>query len=571
MKAAVYCRVSTDDQGREGTSLQTQLEACQGYCKQKGYQIKRHFNETYSGLVIERPKLDELRKMVRANDIDVIVIYCLDRISRDPTHGVILTQELEKYNIKLEAVTETVESTDLGKLISYIRGFASKLEAEKIRERTMRGKQARLKEGKLPQGTGIGLYGYKWDKESGRRIIIEEEAKIVTRIFTMILQGKSFNRVAIDLNSDSIKTKNDSKWHPLTVRKIATSEVYTGKTYFGKTKRIGKTRVIPQPKKDWILLPKVTPPIITQEMFDKTQQAILQAKKSRPTRKSSPYLLTGFMRCSKCGSTIGGTTLHSKYRYYQCRGARPTATRGKICNAGYIKADELDLAVLKKINELISSPLFIISSLTDLGLLNPNNKSIDVISVIDKDIEKLRKKIKTYSSKEKNLYDLLSHQNVTKEYVLEAIDKLSKEKSDDELKLKNLISERSRIGTKQRVNIKLSDICNYQFDSIESDSELLKNVEEYRKTLERIRAEIIADPSDFTIKFYIGSSLITTTEDDAITESYFRKALAEFEQIHPDYYFDDIIEAEQLPDDTMFGRAINQVAKKFSPIVRTSA
>ena len=140
MKAGIYCRVSTDNQEAEGTSLQTQLEACLIYCQDKGYDVSYHFNEAYSGLTLERPKLNELRELARAGDIDIVVVYCLDRLSRDPTHGVILTQELEKHHVPLEAVTETVDSSELGKLISYIRGFASKLEAEKIRERTMRGR-----------------------------------------------------------------------------------------------------------------------------------------------------------------------------------------------------------------------------------------------------------------------------------------------------------------------------------------------------------------------------------------------------------------------------------------------
>ena len=112
MKAAIYCRVSTEDQEKEGTSLQTQLEACLDYCQRKGYAVSHRFSEAYSGLTLDRPKLNELRDLIRTGDIDVIVIYCLDRLSRDPTHGVILTQELERFNVALEAVTETVDSTD---------------------------------------------------------------------------------------------------------------------------------------------------------------------------------------------------------------------------------------------------------------------------------------------------------------------------------------------------------------------------------------------------------------------------------------------------------------------------
>lgn len=132
MNAAIYCRVSTDDQEKEGTSLQTQREACLAFCQQKAYEVVRQFAETYSGLTLERPKLNELREMIRSSQIDVVIVYCLDRLSRDPAHGAMLFQQLEEHNIRLEAVTETIENTDLGKLISYIRGYASKVEADKI-------------------------------------------------------------------------------------------------------------------------------------------------------------------------------------------------------------------------------------------------------------------------------------------------------------------------------------------------------------------------------------------------------------------------------------------------------
>ncbi|MFC1893582.1 recombinase family protein, partial [Chloroflexota bacterium] len=282
MRAAIYCRVSTDDQEKEGTSLQTQRDACLAYCKQEGYEVVRQFVETFSGLTLERPKLTELRNLIRTNDLDIIVVYCLDRLSRDPYHGVILTQELEQHHVTLKAVTETVESSEVGRLINYIRGFASKLEAEKIRERTMRGKLAHVKQGKLPIGTGIGIYGYQWDKTTGRRTTIEDEAKIVQKIFTMVLQGFSFNKIAIELNKQGIKSKSGSLWYPLTIRRIANNLTYTGKTYYGMSKRVGNNKVIAQPQENWTLLPDITPPIITDEMFLQAQESIKLAKQSRP-------------------------------------------------------------------------------------------------------------------------------------------------------------------------------------------------------------------------------------------------------------------------------------------------
>ena len=79
MKCAIYCRVSTDDQDKEGTSLQTQLEACRNYCQEKGYDTVYRYSETYSGLTLDRPQLNELRELVRNEQIDVVVVYCLDR------------------------------------------------------------------------------------------------------------------------------------------------------------------------------------------------------------------------------------------------------------------------------------------------------------------------------------------------------------------------------------------------------------------------------------------------------------------------------------------------------------
>ena len=79
----IYCRVSSDSQEREGTSLNTQLENCLTYCQGKGYSVSYCFNEAYSGLSLERPELDKLRELVRTETIDILVCYSLDRLTRD--------------------------------------------------------------------------------------------------------------------------------------------------------------------------------------------------------------------------------------------------------------------------------------------------------------------------------------------------------------------------------------------------------------------------------------------------------------------------------------------------------
>ena len=529
MKAAIYCRVSTDDQEKEGTSLKTQMKACIDYCHEKGYEISHRFSEAYSGLTLDRPKLRELQEITRAGYIDVIVIYCLDRLSRDPTHGVILTQEFERLNVALEAVTEDINNSELGKLISYIRGFASKLEAEKIRERTMRGKMAYLKNGKLPQGTGIGIYGYTWDKATGKRQIIAHEAEAVRKMFSMAIDGISVNKIALTLNRADIRTKSGSLWYPLTIRRILRNQTYAGKTYFGKTKRVGKNKIEAQPKESWILLPDITPPIITDDIFNRAQEAIKASKNSRPLKPNAKYLLTGFMRCSKCGSTIGGKTMNGKYRYYRCRGATPTATRGKICDAGYIKANKLEHDVLIEFEAMMRSPLLYSLSMQDKGKANSN-----ISAVLTKDINQLRKKLKTYPTREKQLYDLLAHTRVTKDYVLDTIKQLRDEQANDERNLQFLLSERGGVrGCITNLKISYTPI-----DKIECPSEH-KTTEELRKEFEAFRLEVIADPKSFKFSIKMGADIISTTDFDK-RNAKTSKRLDNFLSNNPDVTINDL-------------------------------
>lgn len=459
MRAVIYCRVSTDDQEKEGTSLQTQREACLAYCKQKDYQVIRQFSETCSGLTLDRPELIKLRNLIRTNDIDVVIIYCLDRLSRNATHGVILRDELDKNNVSLESITEDIDKSPLGEAITYLRGTFAQIESEKIRERTMRGKLAHVNEGRLPQGTGIGIYGYQWDKTTKKRTIIEHEAEVVQKIFSMVLQGSSVNQIAIELNRHGIKTKTGSLWHSLTIRRILNNTAYTGKTYYGMTKRVGKHKVIVQPKENWILLPDITPPIIPDEMFERAYEAMKQAKLSRPIKPYSAYLLTGFLKCSECGSPLGGTTLNGKYRYYQCRGARPTETRGKICNARYIKADDLEKAVWNKVIEMLTSPLTLLSLLTEIkanSLKQP--KDVNASQILEKQIRNLRRKVKAYPAKEKRLYSLLSHDAITKDYVLDEVNRLKLERQNDNNLLKELLANRKKFDSNKHLNVTLNEL-----------------------------------------------------------------------------------------------------------------
>ncbi len=385
IRAAIYCRVSTDNQEAEGTSLQTQLEACLAYCQGKGYNVAHRFSETYSGLTPDRPKLNELRELVRNDYIDVAVVYCLDRLSRDPVHGVIIIEELENHHVTLEAVTETVDSSEIGKLITYIRGFASKLEAQKIRERTMRGRKARALSGKIP---AVGrLYGYTYMPGKGQgegiRYINEDQAKWVREMYRWLVEENlSTDKITYRLRESNVQTPSGKGWWlRSTVCSILKNHAYYGKTYVftrtcgepgykmkDRTKR-KNTGVIWKPRQEWIEISGATPAIISEELFNEAQKCLKQNRRLSAKNSTHDYLLRGHVFCARCGRTYSGeqgTKIRNGkryyYPYYGCIGKRKRITP-ILCDNKQYATKRLEDLVWAEVEKVLNQPEIIIAEL----------------------------------------------------------------------------------------------------------------------------------------------------------------------------------------------------------------
>lgn len=281
-------------------------------------------------------------------------------------------------------------------------------------------------------------------------------------------------------------------------------------------------------------------------------------KDSRPVKPNASYLLTGFIRCSKCGSPIGGTTMSGKYRYYRCHGSVPTATRGKICNAGYIKANQLESDVWNRVIKMASNPVSLIGFIMDSNRIPQDN---DVKPMLDKQITKLRKQLKTYKTKEKNLISLLSHGSVTKEYVLEQINNLKQERLSDERQLERLLESRKPASDDEPIKLKLSEISeqirNEATQAASSNDLALK-----RNILENLELKVTADRKTHQFSFRFYGLLVSSSQeplDSFINEKYY-----EFEKQHPEYSIDDIVNPDvMLPDDSKFAQILNPVKKKL--------
>ena len=190
------------------------------------------------------------------------------------------------------------------------RAFIVEVELEKIAERTMCGKAERARSGKLPQATGKGIYGYRYDKETGKREVVGDQAEVIQRMFTQFVGGASIVGLANSLNEEGIRTFTGKKWSPATIFHMLKNETYAGRTVYRRTKatvvrdhRTGQKhrRVQVRGPEEWVEIPDAIPPIVDMETFQATQSRLQDPKRLRRGRRESSYTLSGRIRCIDCG------------------------------------------------------------------------------------------------------------------------------------------------------------------------------------------------------------------------------------------------------------------------------
>jgi len=484
MKAAIYARVSTEDQEREGTSLKSQLEACKKLAHEKGYQTSDEYiiHEVYSGLTLDRPNLARLRDWLQNGEINAVVIYSSDRFSRDGYDFLTLIRDCKKAGVELLCVTEPLQDGQVGELLSYVRGWASKLEAEKIKERTMRGKRERAKNGKLPQGTGRGAFGYHYDPATGRRTIVETEAKVVRRIFDMASEGYSFHGIAQLLNKEGILTFAGHRWHPLTVKRMLTNPIYAGITYYGRTKRISSKGRTQHPEQrdpsDWIEVPNATPPIISKTEFQAVHDALVSPRR-RISQAPQHYLLTGHIFCGYCGGPMCGSILRRRYRYYYCRRTHPDYAFPTRCEAKYVPADKAEETVWHEVLSILQRP--------DIILAEIKRQRESTNDPTDDELDRVEKEIQSQRDWEYHLLMLARDRVFDDNFILREARRTKEKKQTLEQEKKQLYHQKQALLNLEQSEVMIKEFC-------QKLSHKLTNLtlDEKRLALDALQVKVIA-------------------------------------------------------------------------------
>ena len=301
--AGIYIRVSTFDQAREGFSLREQEERLKEFCKFKRYNIYKVYQDAgISAKNDKRPAYQEMIEDVKKGNINVIVALKLDRLTRSVYDIEKLMKFVNDYECDIDCMAdESNTTTSNGRMVMRIMTSVSQNEIEKCSERTKFGMAGAIKNGHIPNRTGLGF------KRENKKLVPDPPTKdIIVRIFDLYLEGKSHQAIANIYNKEKVLGKTN--WYDSTIQKILSNELYKGDYVNGKR------------TKHPTYYENVIEPIVSKEKWESCQYQKL--RNARHYERTATYLFTNKLKCSKCGNFLGGhattKTNGKKYYYYKC-------------------------------------------------------------------------------------------------------------------------------------------------------------------------------------------------------------------------------------------------------------
>ena len=225
VRVAVYTRVSTEDQAKEGFSLEAQRDRLEAYCRARDWTVVEvYVDDGHSGRDIRRPAYQ--RMMEGRDRWDTVLVIKMDRIHRNSRHFMEMMDDLSEWGKNFVSATESLDTTTaMGRFVMDIIQRIAQLESEQIGERVYMGMAQKAKAGSGILGFTVPL-GY--DLNEGSLIVNNAEARIVREIFEWSLGGTPIREIVDRLNHEGAKTKAGKDWTYIKVHRILHNPVYAG-------------------------------------------------------------------------------------------------------------------------------------------------------------------------------------------------------------------------------------------------------------------------------------------------------------------------------------------------------
>ncbi len=231
LRAAVYARVSTDEQAQEGYSLDAQKENLINYSIAQGWTVSKvYVDDGYTGRNTKRPGY---AKMLEEQDLwDVLLVLKMDRIHRNSRNFMEMMDELEKNGKMFVSSSEALDTTNaLGRFVVDMIQRIAQLESEQIGERTYMGMREKA-ENLEGSDTGKRTMGFNppfgYDIVDGGLSPVDGELEVVRNIFDCYRNGMTIDGICTELNKRDILTRRENLWNVYNLRNILHNPVYAG-------------------------------------------------------------------------------------------------------------------------------------------------------------------------------------------------------------------------------------------------------------------------------------------------------------------------------------------------------
>lgn len=322
--AVLYARFSCSKQ-REA-SIEDQLRVCRDWCAQNGYAIVAEYCDyAISGRTDDRPKFQQM--IANAGESDIVLVYMMDRFSRDPFDAPIYKRELQRHGVKLVSALEAIPDSPEGIIYEKLLEGLAACESRKTSIRSRRGMEGNALKCKT---NGVRCFGYRTG-DDGRYETVPEEAEIVREVFRRRVHGESVNSIAMDLRQRGVVSRAGNPIKDTFVNCMLHNEKYRGiYSWGGITMKDGMPR------------------IVSDETFRRAQ--MVKSKKQRRNEEWGEFALSGRVICSGCGRNMRGVSGRGsskrKYEYYSC---------GFCKDVKPVRRDWLEESIVEALRELLSN------------------------------------------------------------------------------------------------------------------------------------------------------------------------------------------------------------------------
>lgn len=326
---ALYIRVSTDAQFEEGYSVDAQKEKLEQFCKLRDITSYQFFIDGgWSGSNIDRPEMKRMIASILAGNIESVVVYKLDRLSRSQKDTIYLLEDIFiPNNCNFISLNENFDTTTpYGKAMIGILSVFAQLERENIRERTRMGMYERVKSG-LWMGGGRVPFGYDYVPEKNI-LVPNKHAEDVRQIFDLYIKGYSAGKLA-----SMFDVANDTH-----IMHIIERPVYKGLILYNGELIQGQHEAI-----------------IDEDTWNKAQ--IARERRRVVKTNTSTYLLSGLVVCGVCGAKLRYQRWGKKLKMYcySQQKSKPSLIKDPSCDNYRYNAEELEDAVMSSIFQYTDS------------------------------------------------------------------------------------------------------------------------------------------------------------------------------------------------------------------------